>query len=133
MNEEQLRAELDSVYRSLSWRITAPLRYLSLNVKRLRFALRSPKKALIRAIQLAIRNQKIAAFGRLVVNRFPALKSRLRASLGNVHAHAHAVSYSPALNQSTTSDIPVANDVVALTPAAQEIYAMFQTFHITKK
>lgn len=131
MNEEQLRAELDSVYRSLSWRITAPLRYLSLNVKRLRFALRSPKKALIRAIQLAIRNQKIAAFGRLVVNRFPALKSRLRASLGNVHAHA--VSYSPALNQSTTSDIPVATDVVALTPAAQEIYAMFQTFHITKK
>ncbi|MBC3806243.1 hypothetical protein H8K52_02650 [Undibacterium seohonense] len=129
MNEEQLRAELDSVYRSLSWRITAPLRYLSLNVKRLRFALRSPKKALIRAIQLAIRNQKIAAFGRLVVNRFPALKTRLRASLGN----AHAVSYNPAPSQSAISDIPVATDVVALTPAAQEIYAMFQTYHITKK
>ncbi|WP_395009614.1 hypothetical protein [Undibacterium sp.] len=129
MNEEQLRAELDSVYRSLSWRITAPLRYLSLNVKRLRFALGSPKKALIRAIQLAIRNQKIAAFGRLVVNRFPALKTRLRASLGN----AQAVSYRPPLSQSTTSDISVVTDVVALTPAAQEIYAMFQTYHITKK
>ncbi|MFZ6658574.1 hypothetical protein ACO0LH_25325 [Undibacterium sp. TJN19] len=33
MNEEQLRAELDAVYASSSWKITAPLRYVVLLLK----------------------------------------------------------------------------------------------------
>ena len=33
MNEEQLQAELDAVYASSSWKITAPLRYVALLLK----------------------------------------------------------------------------------------------------
>lgn len=34
MNEDQLRAELEAVYASSSWKITAPLRYIVLLLKR---------------------------------------------------------------------------------------------------
>lgn len=43
MNEQQLREELDAVYRSLSWKLTAPLRQLSAFLRQSVFRRLSPR------------------------------------------------------------------------------------------
>ena len=46
MSEQQLRAELDAVYRSTSWRITAPFRLLVSLMKQPRTILGLPRRIL---------------------------------------------------------------------------------------
>jgi hypothetical protein len=78
MPEDQLRKELDAVYNSLSWRITAPLRFLSFWVKRVVCILRSPKQAFKALIHWGIRQAWLVTIARKFFSYFPGLKNRLR-------------------------------------------------------
>lgn len=53
MSEQQLRAELDAVYRSTSWRITAPFRLLVSLIKQPRTILGLPKRLVRKLKHLA--------------------------------------------------------------------------------
>lgn len=74
MNEKQLRAELDAVYGSLSWRITAPLRHLSAFVRR--FVLRplSPRFWMHIAVNFIIARPALVALAKKIVGGNPKLK-----------------------------------------------------------
>lgn len=78
MPEDQLRKELDAVYNSLSWRVTAPLRFLSFWVKWLVRILRSPKQACKSMIHWGIRQAWLVTIARKFFTYFPGLKKRLR-------------------------------------------------------
>jgi hypothetical protein len=78
MPEDQLRKELDAVYNSLSWRVTAPLRLLSFWVKWVVRILRSPKQAFKALIHWGIRQAWLVTIARKFFTYFPGLKNRLR-------------------------------------------------------
>ncbi len=78
MLEDQLRAELNAVYNSLSWRITAPLRFLSLQVKRLIRLFRSPKQTIKALIHWSLRQPILVSLAKKFFHYFPNLKHRIR-------------------------------------------------------
>jgi hypothetical protein len=125
MNEEKLRAELHAVYHSWSWRLTAPLRFLSLNLRRVKFVLTSPKRACVRFLQILARRPYLVQLGKRCLNRFPQLKTRVRSAVGALNqAQTHSQSF---------SNEPARSGTVGLTPKAQQLYALFQENIITKK
>lgn len=78
MNEKQLRSELDAVYRSTSWRVTAPLRWLSSFVRRYFLSPLSPRRLLAVLISFILRRPKLASFIQGCLIRFPRLRERIR-------------------------------------------------------
>jgi hypothetical protein len=75
MNEKQLRAELDAVYGSISWRITAPLRYFSAFAKRYVWRSLSPKVWLRALIAFVLRSPSLVAFLKNSLTYVPGAKS----------------------------------------------------------
>ncbi len=73
MSDKDLQRELDAVYASTSWRITAPLRLLN---KLLSYA--RPRQFVLGLIRLALAKPAIRQFALNMVNHFPALKTRLK-------------------------------------------------------
>jgi len=84
----QLAAQLDALFRSHSWRITAPLRLIARNCRRLGSAIRERrliggikrrvKPSLRRLGQAVLRRPRLTQLVLDVLNRFPGLKFRLR-------------------------------------------------------
>lgn len=84
MSEQQLRAELDAVYRSTSWRITAPLRFLMTRLKFLMNLLTAPKQAMMRALRFLYRYEWVVSLAKYVLQYFPALRKRIRAQIYHI-------------------------------------------------
>lgn len=125
MNEKQLRAELDAVYGSLSWRLTAPLRLLSLTVRRLGFVLRAPKQAARRIVQKIANHPRLGPLGRRVLNRFPHMKARLRHNmLAPAPVKAVAIATDEKLDPQQLS---------GLTPSAQQLYHKLRHLVVTQR
>lgn len=74
MNEKQLRAELDAVYGSISWRITAPLRHLSAFVKRFILRPLSPKVWLRLLISFVLRRPTLVTYIKRILSSTPSMK-----------------------------------------------------------
>lgn len=72
-DDKDLRRELDAVYASTSWRITAPLRLLN---KLLSYA--RPRQFVLGLMRLVMARPAMRQLALNIVNRFPALKSRLK-------------------------------------------------------
>lgn len=125
MSEENLRAELHAVYHSWSWRITAPLRYMSLTLRRVKFVLTSPKRAALRLLQICARNPRVVQIGKRFLHQFPQLKSRVKGLVGTVHQMPIEGRLHSADSASLSHE--------ELTPKAQALYALFQSNIKTKK
>jgi O-antigen chain-terminating methyltransferase len=125
MNDKQLRAELDAVYRSTSWRITAPLRALSSLARRASFAFRAPKQAARRLLQKLASHPKLGAYGRRILLRFPTLKARIRQSLV-----APSISKQSAISVDGKFD---EGQLASLSPAAQQIYHQLRPIVVVQK
>ncbi|MBI1770916.1 MAG: hypothetical protein HYR68_00840 [Burkholderiales bacterium] len=81
MNEKQLRAELDAVYSSLSWKITAPFRCVTRtisSIKTIKFSVRSlPGRIVRRVVAItAIKNLALR-----ILKYFPGIERRVRKGL----------------------------------------------------
>lgn len=81
MNEEQLRAELDAVYGSLSWKITTPLRLLSKSLRSVKSGGLRLRSFSIRVARFVVRQPLIRQLGKVILNYFPGVKRRLRGLL----------------------------------------------------
>jgi FkbM family methyltransferase len=98
----QARQEIDLIYRSLSWRLTKPLRWAN-GARRSLFAsiprlpeqfqqrLHTPPRELPRLAALWLMNRpRLAAFVRRALARFPTFRSRLRQHFGPDQARSPA-------------------------------------------
>lgn len=110
MNEQQLREQLDAIYRSTSWRITSPLRWIGqINSKRQAFV-PTVKKHIVLLARLAVRNRILFQIGTKIISLFPGIRHRLRIA---VFFDQH---------QLDTVEFIAEQDINnALTPAAHEI------------
>lgn len=81
MSEERLRAELNAVYASISWKITAPLRLANALLRRVFSGLRQPRQAARRLavglVHFALRRPWLARLGKAVFERFPVARQRV--------------------------------------------------------
>ena len=75
MNEKQLRAELDAVYRSTSWKITAPLRLLSAFVHRYLIQPISPRRWAAALVNFMLRQTVLVIWVKRFLFRFPRLQA----------------------------------------------------------
>jgi O-antigen chain-terminating methyltransferase len=72
-------AQLDAVYKSTSWRITAPMRWVRIAVRGKGLARTKPalKLLIVRSSQYARKRPWLRAIARAVINRMPRVKARL--------------------------------------------------------
>lgn len=125
MTEDQLRAQLNAVYASSSWKITAPLRFCaSFSLKTIRFRLFSPKKLTLAMIRHTVRQPWVERSGQRLLLRFPALKMRIKRVILSANNNA-AAAYAFA--------IPMASEEQAITPAARAILHELRTAINSKK
>lgn len=75
MNEEQLRAQLQAVYASKSWKITAPMRELVALFNRLSALLRHPYRIPGIVLRRASANATLRHYGRLLLRAFPGWRA----------------------------------------------------------
>ena len=78
MNEKQLRSELDAVYGSTSWRMTAPFRWVSSLVRRYIVRFLFPRRWLSVLISAVLQRPKLVFFIQGFLFRFPRLRERIR-------------------------------------------------------
>ena len=75
---KQILMQLDVLYNSTSWQITAPLRWLGDNLRRLLRTLKSKLKVIVRYVGQYVRGRpKLKRLALLILNRMPTLKMRL--------------------------------------------------------
>ncbi|MBC3873070.1 hypothetical protein [Undibacterium flavidum] len=96
MSEQQLREELDAVYRSTSWRITAPLRFFMAGLKFLIYSIGSPKKSMIRVLRYLNQYRWIVSAATFVLDYFPGIKKRIRGHVFNFEPQASEFRQKPA-------------------------------------
>ena len=92
MTEKQLREQLDAVYASTSWRLTAPLRWLVRSLKPSAIRSIAPKRTLAVLIRRVATQPALQRFGQRVLRRFPNTKMRIKRLVlrSNVSAHGYA-------------------------------------------
>lgn len=78
MNENDLKAELEAVYRSTSWRVTMPLRWVGGVFKRSAGLLAHPRAAARAVLGSIVRTQAIRQLAVRALQPFPGLKARVR-------------------------------------------------------
>lgn len=124
MTEKQLREQLDAVYASSSWRITAPFRFFSTLLKTGRFRIGSPKRLIFSLLHWSARKPSLRYWGQRLLRRFPKLERRVR----------HFVLSGNSVTQNLSSPhISLASEEHALTPTARAILAeLRKTIHYTK-
>jgi O-antigen chain-terminating methyltransferase len=119
--QQQIQAQqqqIQAFYTSHSWRLTAPLRCLTTNLRSLRFALPIQARGTARHLLLFVllqmgKHPALERFLRKAAGRFPRLKARLRSFV--------------ALRSTESIATPASgnhhgNQAVALTPAARRVY-----------
>lgn len=110
MTEEQLRAQLDAIYASTSWKVTAPLRWLSQIFQKINGIFTVPSKLfnLFRRMPRAILGKIVSQpllrqMGLKVLIYFPRLKMRLKKTMmdggGRVAKHRPDLSIAPNLSE----------------------------------
>lgn len=78
MTEDQIRAELDAVYRSTSWRVTAPLRFVGALVKHRTLPAFLPRERVRRLLGRIVRNSMVRKIGSAVLRAFPSWRAPLQ-------------------------------------------------------
>lgn len=114
MTEEQLRAQLEAVYASTSWKITAPLRGIARLRRPFSGIKLSPKRALAALIRYLAGQAFLQRLGRRVFGRFPNVKVRLRSLIMRSNHMAAGKRTGQALSY---------GELEHLSPAAQAILA----------
>ncbi len=97
MDEKQLRAELDAVYSSLSWRITAPLRYLSLFVRSYLLRPLSPRFWFRVLTHFLVSRPKLLGFVKRLLSHVPGLHGRMQRLAHQVLLNEQIVYVAPKL------------------------------------
>ena len=121
MTEQQLREQLDAVYASTSWKITAPLRFCASMLRsgavtgNLRFSL---KKLILSAMRRASGQPRLRRFAQRIFLRFPNLKRQIQLAIlsGNQNG---SVANAPVFQ--------IANNEQMMTPAARTILQKLRT------
>lgn len=122
MTEKQLREQLDAVYASTSWRLTAPLRFFVSLLKGQGLRAIWPKQLIIAAMHRAAAQPRLRRLGQRVLTRFPNLRMRVRRAIlrGNQGSFV-------------AREAGLASDAQMLTPAARRILHELRTaIHHTK-
>ncbi len=101
MTEKQLREQLDAVYTSTSWKITAPLRFFSLLLKSGGWRVISPRKMIFWAVNRIARQPRLRALARNVLRRFPRVACYFRKFILDNNLHA-LTSYIPTFSVART-------------------------------
>jgi hypothetical protein len=78
MTEQQLREQLDAVYASTSWKITAPFRFFVSLIKPSGFRIGSPKSYLSAIFFRVLSQPRFRRLGQRLLRRFPKLKVRAK-------------------------------------------------------
>lgn len=81
MNEEQLRAQLNAVYSSTSWRITAPLRAVSRLVQVRGMSKAEVKVHIVSALRFLAKSAFVRRLGKRVLGYFPSLRNKVQSLL----------------------------------------------------
>lgn len=81
MNEEQLRAQLNAVYSSTSWRITAPLRTLSGLVRAGKLPRARIKSRIVSILRFLAKSEMVRRIGKRVLSHTPKLRNKLQGLL----------------------------------------------------
>ncbi|WP_394777604.1 hypothetical protein [Undibacterium sp.] len=78
MTEEQLKAQLDAIYSSTSWKLTSPLRYTAAMLKSSQLRATSVRRVLFGFIRGLGRLPLIRKAGAQILKLVPGLRSRVR-------------------------------------------------------
>lgn len=81
MNEEQLRAQLNAVYSSTSWRITAPLRAMSRIVRAGGVSKAEVKARIVSILRFLSKSDFIRRAGKRILSYFPSLRAKVQGLL----------------------------------------------------
>lgn len=88
MTEQQLHEQLDAVYASTSWKITAPLRFISSLLKSRGWRSISPRKMIFWTVNRISRQPQLRSLVRNVLRRFPKVEIYLRQFILDNNQHA---------------------------------------------
>jgi hypothetical protein len=113
MTEEELKAQLNAVYASTSWRVTAPLRFVGGVARGMIGLFARPRAALREVLKRMARNEAIRRFAVRMLEPFPELKKRIRNSV------IDQLQYAP---QPAVS-LPIMQEEAALSFSAREVLA----------
>lgn len=78
MNSKQLRAQLDAIQRSTSWRVTAPLRAIGRMVKFKRPSGFSMKRIIVGILRRMVSQPRLRHAGMMFFSRFPKTQRRIK-------------------------------------------------------
>jgi hypothetical protein len=112
MTEKQLREQLDAVYASTSWKITAPLRFFFLMFKTKNGAFVTLKKTISRSVFYVASLPSVRKFVLVLLRKFPNTKKWLKKIILDTSRPAFS---------SATANFPVAREEQVMTPTARAI------------
>lgn len=118
MSEQQLRAELDAVYRSTSWRITAPFRLLVSLIKQPRTILGLPRRFVRWSIRFVMRQPLLNQLAKRILNFFPTWQARFQQKAHQIRMHEAKLAFQTFQTPQVTSS----EDMAHLSPAARDIF-----------
>lgn len=81
MTEQQLREQLDAVYASTSWKITAPFRFFVSLLKGRGLRGVWPRKLMLTVMHRAAAQPRLRLLGQRILIRFPNLKMYIRRAI----------------------------------------------------
>ncbi|MBR7801477.1 hypothetical protein [Undibacterium fentianense] len=119
MSEQQLREELNAVYRSTSWRMTAPLRLFATLIKQPRLIMGLPKRVIRRLMHFVMRRQKLNNAALFILKMFPRWRQGYLVRLG----HLQAPSIPKTINQTVSVEMLTAIDMHSMSAQARDVFA----------
>lgn len=122
MTEDQIRAELDAVYRSTSWRVTAPLRFVGALVKHRTSPAFRPRERVRRLLGRIVRHPAIRKIGSAVLRAFPSWRAPMQRI-------ARKFASAPAPTSLGPSGLPSAQSEAVLSAQAKHILAQLRQAH----
>lgn len=125
MSEQQLRAELDAVYRSTSWRITTPFRLLVSIIKQPRTILELPRRFARWLIRFVMRQPLLNQLAKRILSLFPTWLARFQQKAHQIRMHEARVAFQ-------TFELPHvvgSEDMGQLSPAARDIFRQLKNNH----
>jgi hypothetical protein len=127
MNEQQLREQLDAIYRSTSWRITSPIRWIGQIISSRHAFVPIVKKIVIQLARLAARNRTLLQIGTRIISVFPSIRHRLRIAIFIDQYKLDAVDFmvEPEINNATLT--PTAHEI------SQQLFSAINSSNIKNK
>lgn len=125
MSEQQLRAELDAVYRSTSWRITAPFRLLVSLIKQPRTILGLPRRVVRWSIRFVMRQALLNRLAKGVLSFFPNWLERFQQKAQQIRMHEARLAYQAI----QLPEVVNSENMEHLSPAARDIFSKLKINH----